>query len=129
MYKTNITYNKKEEAYELPYKLWDSSVTIRFYVDEQQEILDNLTGIAEMLGRVDGNRHKIAEVLASDRYFGEDETADNLEPHICVSSAYFDIDDGDLTLCLSIASTDDYFFDKLGLEIGSDGGIEITGIQ
>lgn len=123
----NITYDPKEEAYELPYKIWDEDVTVRFYVDEQQEIFDNLSAVAEMLGKVDANKYKIAGVLADDKYFSEDETADNLQQHISVDSLYFDIDGDELTLCMTIASRDSYFFDKINIEIGSDGGIEVTG--
>lgn len=123
----NITYDPKEEAYELPYKIWDEDVTVRFYVDEQQEIFDNLSAIAEMLGKVDSNKYKIADVLADDKYFSEDETADNLQQHISVDSLYFDIDGDELTLCMTVASSDSYFFDKISIEIGSDGGIEVTG--
>ena len=123
----NITYDPKEEAYELPYKIWDEDVTVRFYVDEQQEIFDNLSAVAEMLGKVDANKYKIAGVLADDKYFSEDETADNLQQHISVDSLYFDIDGDELTLCMTVASRDSYFFDKINIEIGSDGGIEVTG--
>ena len=36
---SNIKYNEKEEAYELPYKLWDTSQTVRFYVESEEEIM------------------------------------------------------------------------------------------
>lgn len=123
----NITYNKKEEAYELPYKIWDEDVTVRFYVEQQQEIFDNLSAVAEMLGKVDANKYKIACVLAADSYFSGDETGDNLQQHISADSLYFDIDGDELTLCMTISSRDSYFFDKLCIEIGSDGGIEVVG--
>ena len=28
---------------------------------------------------------------------------------------------------MTVASSDSYFFDKISIEIGSDGGIEVTG--
>ena len=40
---SNIKYNEKEEAYELPYKLWDTSQTVRFYVESEEEIMKHLS--------------------------------------------------------------------------------------
>ena len=57
---SNIVYNEKEEAFELPYKLWDSPATVRFYVESESDIMDNIPKIAKKLAKLDGSRKTIA---------------------------------------------------------------------
>ncbi len=124
-----INYNEKEEAYEITYKIWDFDVTVRFYVDDQQEIMDNFSDIAQKLDKVNRNRKKIADILARDRRFNDGYMSDeSLEEHIAVESAYFDIDEDGTVMCFTIKSHDEFFLDKFGFEIGTDDGIEVTGI-
>ena len=52
---SNIKYNEQEEAFELPYKLWDETRIVRFYVESEDEIMQNLKGIAEKLAKLDTN--------------------------------------------------------------------------
>ena len=39
---SNIRYNEQEEAFELPYKLWNNTMTVRFYTDAEDTIMKKL---------------------------------------------------------------------------------------
>ena len=58
---SNIKYNEKEEAFELPYKIWGEPKLVRFYAEDEQSIMDNLKDIAGKLAKLDGSRKKLAE--------------------------------------------------------------------
>lgn len=119
-----IKYNEKEEAFEITYRLWENDVTIRFYVEEQQEIMDNLSEIAQKLDKVNRNKKKIAEIISTEGYYdGFSETlADNLQ----ITSAYIDIDEDGVVVCFYVDSTDGYL-SPVSMELGTDNGIEIVG--
>ena len=50
---SNIRYNEAEEAYELPYQLWDNLQTVRFYAEDESAIIKNIQLIARKLDELD----------------------------------------------------------------------------
>ena len=66
---SNIKYNEKEEAYELPYKLWGTTQTVRFYTENEEDIMKNLSEIAKKLDKLDGSKNTIAEMIIDDGYY------------------------------------------------------------
>ncbi|MDE5619423.1 MAG: hypothetical protein K2I80_02715 [Ruminococcus sp.] len=119
-----IQYNEKEEAYEITYKLWDNSVTVRFYVEKQQEIMDNFSEIAQKLDRLNRNKKKIAEIIADEGYYGG--LSETLAECLQITSAYVDVDEDGVVVCFNVDSTDGYLV-PLTMELGADNGIEVTG--
>ena len=69
---SNIKYNEKEEAFELPYKIWGEPKLVRFYAEDEQSIMDNLKDIAGKLAKLDGSRKKLAELIIDDGHFDYD---------------------------------------------------------
>ena len=86
-----IKYNEKEEAFEISYKLWEKDVTIRFYVENQQEIMDNFSEIAQKLDKLNRNKKKIAEIISDEGYYGG--LSETLENGLQITSTYIDIDE------------------------------------
>ncbi len=119
-----IQYNEKEEAYEITYKLWDNEVTVRFYVEEQQEIMDNFSEIAQKLDKLNRNKKKIAEIIADEGYYGG--LSETLAECLQITSAYVDVDEDGVVVCFNVDSTDGYLV-PLNMELGTDNGIEVTG--
>ena len=119
-----IQYNEKEEAYEITYKLWDNAVTVRFYVEEQQEIMDNFSEIAQKLDRLNRNKKKIAEIISDEGYYGG--LSETLAECLQITSAYVDVDEDGVVVCFNVDSTDGYLV-PLTMELGADNGIEVTG--
>lgn len=119
-----IQYNEKQEAYEITYKLWEKEVIIRFYVEEQQEIMDNFSEIAQKLDKVNRNKKKIAEIIADEGYYGG--ASETLAESLQITSAYVDVDEDGVVVCFNVDSTDGYL-PPLSMELGVDNGIEIVG--
>lgn len=119
-----IKYNEKEEAYEITYRLWDNEVTVRFYVEEQQEIMDNFSEIAQKLDKVNRNKKKIAEIISDEGYYGG--LSETLAECLKITSAYIDVDEDGVVVCFNVDSTDGYL-QPLSMELGADNGIEVTG--
>ncbi len=119
-----IKYNEKEEAFEIMYKLWEREVTVRFYVEEQQEIMDNFSEIAQKLDKLNRNKKKIAEIISDEGYYGG--LSETLAECLQVTSAYIDVDEDGVVLCFNVDSTDGYLT-PLSMELGADNGIEVTG--
>ena len=119
-----IKYNEKEEAFEISYKLWEKDVTIRFYVESQQEIMDNFSEIAQKLDKLNRNRKKIAEIISDEGYYGG--LSETLENSLQITSAYIDLDEDGVVVCFNVDSTDGYL-QPLSMELGTDNGIEIIG--
>lgn len=119
-----IKYNEKEEAFEITYKLWENDVTVRFYVEEQQEIMDNFSEIAQKLDKLNRNKKKIAEIIADDGYYGG--LSETLADCLQITSAYIDVDDDGVVVCFNVDSTDGYL-QPLSMELGVDNGIEVVG--
>ena len=114
---SNIKYNEQEEAYELPYKIWGKVLTVRFYVDEEQTIMDNFSEVAQKLAALDGGRKKVAKTVADDGYYNG--AAESLEEAINVNKTYMDIDEDGAVLCFTVDSSDGYLA-PLDMELVED---------
>ena len=122
---SNIVYNKQEEAFELLYKLWEKEQTVRFYVEEESEIMDNLPAIAAKLAKLDSSRKLIAKRITDEgMYEGGD--ADALEDNLSLENVYVDIDDGEIVVCIDTDSFDGYMPSALHIELYGE-EFEITG--
>ena len=116
---SNIKYNEQEEAYELPYKLWDTPQTVRFYVDSEEEIMKNLSAIAQKLAKLDGSRQQIAEQIIDDGFYeGGDHEA--LAKILELQNVYVDFDDGDIIVCFETGTSDGYMKDFISVELFAD---------
>lgn len=120
---SNIRYNEEQEAYELPYKMWNESITVRFYTDSEETIIDNLSEIAVKLETINGSKKRLARMIADEgMYEGAGET---LAKVLVMDSIYVDIDDTEIVVCFVVSSEDGYM-KPLNVELyGSD--LEITG--
>ncbi len=106
---SNIRYNEEQEAYELPYKLWDESLTVRFYAESEAAIMSELSRIAEILETINGSRKKLASLIAdSGRYEG---AAATLAKQLVMKSIYLDIDEDEIVACFTLSSADGYMRD------------------
>ncbi|MBR4627545.1 MAG: hypothetical protein IKO47_07605 [Ruminococcus sp.] len=122
---SNLKYNKQEEAYELPYKLWEKEQTVRFYVEEEAEILNSLAAIAAKLAKLDSSRKLIAKLICDEGlYEGSDSEA--LADNLSLENVYVDIDDGEIVVCIDTDSFDGYMPSALHIELYGD-DFEITG--
>ena len=122
---SNIVYNEKEEAFELPYKIWENMQTVRFYVEDESEIMDNLSAIAQRLAKLDGSRRRIASMLIEENYYEGGDT-DALVKNLSIENVYVDIDEDEIVVCIDVDSFDGYMSDSMHIELfGED--FEITG--
>lgn len=122
---SNIKYNEQEEAFELPYNIWDTSQIVRFYVDDESEIMNNLTSIAEKLAKVDGGKNQMATMLIDDGYYkGGDPEA--LAKILVIENVYVDIDEDEIVVCFDTGTDDGYMQGYVHVELFS-GIFEITG--
>ncbi|MCM1529035.1 MAG: hypothetical protein NC093_03465 [Alistipes sp.] len=120
---SNIRYNEEQEAYELPYKLWENSIIVRFYTDSEENILDNLSEIAVKLETINGSKKRLARMIADEGiYEGAGET---LAKELVMNSIYVDIDEGEIVVCFVVSSSDGYMKPQNVELYGSD--LEITG--
>ena len=122
---SNIKYNEQEEAFELPYKLWGETATVRFYVEDENAIMQNLKVIAEKLAKLDGGRKQIAELLIDDGFY-EGGDSDALAKILSLQNPYVDIDDEDIIVCFDAGTDDGYMKDYAHIELFGD-IFEITG--
>ena len=122
---SNISYNQREEAYELPYKLWDEMMTVRFYTDSEETIIANLSDIAKKLARLDGGRSTIAAMLIDDGFY-EGGNAEALAKLLKLRNVYVDIDEDEIVVCIDVDSFDGYMSDPMHIELFGD-DFEITG--
>ena len=122
---SNIKYNEQEEAFELPYKLWDNTMIVRFYVDEEAEIMKNLKAVAEKLAKLDGSRRQISELLIDEGYY-EGGDPDSLAKILSLENTYVDFDDDEIILCLDLSTDDGYMKGPAHAELFGD-IFEITG--
>lgn len=122
---SNIVYNEKEEAFELPYKIWENMQTVRFYVEKESEIMDNLSAIAQKLAKLDVSRKHIASMLISDNYYEGGDT-DTLAKNLSIENVYVDIDEDEIVVCIDVDSFDGYMSDPMHIELFGD-DFEITG--
>lgn len=122
---SNIKYNEHKEAYELPYKLWNELTTVRFYTENEETIIKNLSDIAKKLEQVDGSKNTIAGMLIDEGYY-EGSNADELAKILKLENVYVDIDDEDIVVCFD-TGTDDGFMQGLAHAELFSGIFEITG--
>lgn len=120
---SNIKYNEEQEAFELPYKLWDNMITVRFYTESESDIIENLSDIAVQLETVNGGKSAVAELISDERLYNGDDDA--LKDLLCLESVYVDIDEDEIVVCFTVSTTDGYMC-SVDMEL-YDGEFEITG--
>jgi len=103
---SNIKYNEEQEAYELPYKLWNREITVRFYTDSEETIMANLKEIAVKLETINGSKGKLSRMLADDGIY--EGSAEKLAKSIVLDDIYADIDEDEIVFCFSVSSEDGY---------------------
>ena len=113
---SNISYNQREEAYELPYKLWDEMMTVRFYTDSEETIIANLSDIAKKLARLDGGRSTIAAMLIDDGFY-EGGNAEALAKLLKLRNVYVDIDEEETVVCCETGTDDGYMENYVHVEL------------
>ncbi len=99
--------------------------TVRFYVENESEIMDNLSAIAQKLAKLDGSRKHIASMLISDNYYEGGDT-DTLAKNLSIENVYVDIDEDEIVVCIDVDSFDGYMSDPMHIELFGD-DFEITG--
>ncbi len=103
---SNIKYNEEQEAFELPYKLWDDMITIRFYTESEEDITGNISEIAMKLETINGSKGKLSRMLTEDAiYRGSEES---LKKNIVIEDIYADIDEDGIIFCFTVSSEDGY---------------------
>lgn len=122
---SNIKYNKQEEAFELPYKLWEESLTVRFYTESEETIMKNLSAIAKKLAKLDNSKNTVAGMLIDDGYYEGGDT-DALAKILKLSNVYVDIDDEDIVVCFDTGTSDGFMKGDVHVELFA-GLFEITG--
>ena len=113
---SNISYNQREEAYELPYKLWYEMMTVRFYTDSEETIIANLSDIAKKLARLDGGRSTIAAMLIDDGFY-EGGNAEALAKLLKLRNVYVDIDEEETVVCFETGTDDGYMENYVHVEL------------
>lgn len=103
---SNIVYNEKEESFELPYKLWGNTMTVRFYTESEEDIMANISDIAVKLETLGGSRKKIASLIAGEGYYEGSE--ESLSENLSLDSVYVDMDEDDIIVCFTVSSSDGY---------------------
>lgn len=103
---SNIKYNEEQEAYELPYKMWDKMITVRFYADSEEDIMANLSEIAMKLETINGGKKKLARLITDEGYY--EGAAEVLVRSLFLESVYVDLDDEEIVVCFTVSSDDGY---------------------
>lgn len=122
---SNIKYNEQEEAFELPYKLWDETAVVRFYVENEAEIMQNLKAVAEKLAKLDGSRRQLAELLIDEGYY-EGGDPDALAKKLRLEFPYVDLDEDEVIVCFDLFADDGYMKAPAHAELFGE-YFEITG--
>ena len=122
---SNIKYNKQEEAFELPYKLWNETMNVRFYTENEDTIINNLTHIAKKLAKLDGSKSTIAAMLIDEGYY-EGSNADELAKILKLQNVYVDIDDEEIVVCFDTGTDDGFMQGFAHVELFAE-LFEITG--
>ena len=122
---SNIRYNEQEEAYELPYKLWDNTMTVRFYTDSEETIMKKLSDIAKKLAKLDGSKSTVAGMLIDEGYY-EGSNAEELAKILRLENVYVDIDDEDTVVCFDTRTDDGFMQGPAHVELFGE-LFEITG--
>lgn len=114
---SNIKYNEEQEAYELPYKMWNKAMTVRFYADSEEDIMSNISAIAMKLETLNGGRKNLAQLIVDEGYYEGD--VEPLLKSLALVSVYVDMDDEEITVCFTVNS-DDGYLNELNGEIYED---------
>ena len=122
---SNIKYNEQEEAFELPYKLWNEDMTVRFYTESEETIINNLKDIAKKLARLDGGRSTVAGMLIDDGFY-EGGDAEALARILKLRSVYVDIDEEETVVCFDTGTDDGFMQGDVHVELFGE-LFEITG--
>ena len=122
---SNIKYNEQEEAFELPYKLWNEDMTVRFYTESEETIISNLKDIAKKLAKLDGGRSTVAGMLIDDGFY-EGGDAEALARILKLRSVYVDIDEEETVVCFDTGTDDGYMQGDVHVELFGE-LFEITG--
>jgi hypothetical protein len=122
---SNIRYNEQEEAYELPYKLWDNTMTVRFYTDSEETIMKKLSDIAKKLAKLDCSKSTVAGMLIDEGYY-EGSNAEELAKILRLENVYVDIDDEDTVVCFDTGTDDGFMQGSAHVELFGE-LFEITG--
>ena len=122
---SNIKYNEQEEAFELPYKLWNEDMTVRFYTESEETIINNLKDIAQKLARLDGGRSTVAGMLIDDGFY-EGGDAEALARILKLRSVYVDIDEEETVVCFDTGTDDGFMQGDVHVELFGE-LFEITG--
>ena len=122
---SNIKYNEQEEAFELPYKLWNNTMTVRFYTDEESTIMKKLKDIAQKLSKLDSSKNTVAGLLIDEGYY-EGGNAEELAKILKLENVYVDIDDEENVVCFDTGTDDDYMQGLAHVELFGE-LFEITG--
>lgn len=122
---SNIKYNEQEEAFELPYKLWNNTMTVRFYTEDEETIMKNLRDIAKKLAKLDGSKSTVAGMLIDEGYY-EGGSAEELAKILKLENVYIDIDDEDTVVCFDTGTDDGYMQGLAHVELFGE-LFEITG--
>ena len=122
---SNIKYNEQEEAFELPYKLWNEDMTVRFYTESEETIINNLKDIAKKLARLDGGRSTVAGMLIDDGFY-EGGDAEALARILKLRSVYVDIDEEETVVCFNTGTDDGFMQGDVHVELFGE-LFEITG--
>ena len=100
-------------------------MTVRFYVDDEKQIMDNLSSIAKKLAKLDGSRRQIAEIIIDEGYY-EGSDADALAKLLELRNVHIDLDDGDVIVCFDTGTNDGYMQNFVYVELFAE-MFEITG--
>lgn len=103
---SNIKYSEEQEAYELPYKLWNREINVRFYTESEEDIMANLSEIAVKLETINGGKGKLSRMLADDGIY--EGAAEKLAKSIVLDDIYADIDEDGIVFCFVVSSADGY---------------------
>ncbi|WP_294755071.1 hypothetical protein [uncultured Ruminococcus sp.] len=122
---SNIKYNEQEEAFELPYKLWNNTITVRFYTEDEETIMKKLKDIAKKLAKLDGSKSTVAGMLIDEGYY-EGSSAEELAKILKLENVYVDIDDEDTVVCFDTGTDDGYMQGLAHVELFGE-LFEITG--
>lgn len=125
-----IRYNEEQEAFEIDYELWGKTVTVLLYMEEQEEIMENLADIADKLAKLDRNKQRIAEIVKRDGRYDKKRfpllTAAELEAEMVIESAFVDMDEDGAVLGVTVVTENGSLGEGVMVELVGDGGLEIS---
>lgn len=125
-----IRYNEEQEAFEIDYELWGEAVTVLLYMEEQEDIMENLADIAEKLAKIDRNKSRIAEIIKRDGRYDKKKfplmTSAEIEEIMTIESAFVDMDEDGAVLGVTVVAENGALGEGVMVEIVGDGGLEIS---